>query len=52
MRNKILGYGALILAIFYVMSDPTGAAGTTKDALGNAGDAADALIEFFKALSA
>jgi hypothetical protein len=51
MRNKLIGYGALVLAVFYVMSDPTGAAGSAKDALGTAGEVADALIQFFKALS-
>jgi hypothetical protein len=52
MRNKLIGYGALILAIVYVLKDPTGAAGSAKSGLSTAGDVADALIQFGKALFA
>jgi hypothetical protein len=52
LRNKFFGYGLLILAGFYIVSDPTGAAGTGKDLLSGAGTLGAALIEFFTALSA
>jgi hypothetical protein len=52
LRNKILWYAVGALVLFYVVSDPAGAAVTGRSAIAGLGAIGNGVIAFFTALSA
>ena len=50
--RKLLGVAAIAFALFYVLTQPQGAADAVRGAVGIVGDAFDALVAFATALFA
>ena len=48
--KKLLGVAAFALALFYLLSQPQGAADAVRSGIGLVGDAFDALTTFITAL--
>jgi hypothetical protein len=48
--NKIVGFLAIALLIYFVIQQPDSAAGSVQNILGFFGDAADSVVAFFTEL--
>ncbi|GII26513.1 hypothetical protein [Planosporangium mesophilum] len=52
MKHKFLGYVALAFVLFFIITNPTGAAGTANHLGAGLASAATSLGDFFTALTA
>lgn len=51
MLRRLLGWFLVLVAVFYIINNPVGAASTAQTVGSAMGDAAEALLTFFRGLA-